>query len=121
VNSAGFVVAKDSKHPDEAFKFIQFALSEAGQSKLAQLGFAIPVLKTVAESDAYLKQPGELDQRVFLDSVAFARMKPVFKGYEEWAGVVGDGLIPVFDGEAELDATLDEVVMSADEVLAKNK
>jgi multiple sugar transport system substrate-binding protein len=48
-------------------------------------------------------------------------MKPVFKGYEEWAGVVGDGLIPVWDGEAELDPTLDAVVASADEVLAKNK
>jgi len=35
--------------------------------------------------------------------------------------VVGDGLIPVFDGEAELDATLDEVISSADEVLAANK
>jgi multiple sugar transport system substrate-binding protein len=121
VNSAGFVVAKDSKHPDEAFKFIQFALSEAGQKRLAELGFAIPVLKSVAESDAYLKQPGDLDQRVFLDSVAFAHMKPVFKGYEEWAGVVGDGLIPVFDGEAELDPTLDAVIVSADEVLAANQ
>jgi len=121
VNSAGFVLSKDSKNPDAAFEFVKFALSEAGQKRLAELGFAIPVLKSVAESDAYLKQPGDLDQRVFLDSLAFAHMKPVFKGYEEWAGVVGDGLLPVWDGEAELDATLDAVVASADEVLAKNK
>ena len=104
-----------------AFEFIKFALGEAGQKKLTELGFAIPVLKSVAESDTYLKQPGDLNQKVFLDSVAFAHMKPVFKGYEEWAGVVGDGLIPVFDGEAELGATLDEVISAADEVLAANK
>ena len=121
VNSAGFVVSKDTKHADAAFEFIKYALSEPGQKKLAELGFAIPVLKSVAESDAYLKQPGNLDQQVFLDSVAFARMKPVFKGYEEWAGVVGDGLTPVWDGEAELGPTLDAVIVSADEVLAKNK
>ena len=121
VNSAGFVVSKDSKHKDAAFEFVKFALSEAGQKRLAELGFAIPVLKSVAESDAYLKQPGNLNQQVFLDSVDFAHMKPVFKGYEEWAGVVGDGLIPVFDGEAELEATLQEVVTAADEVLAANK
>jgi len=121
VNSAGFVIAKGCKHPDAAFAFINFALSEAGQKRLAELGFAIPVLKSVAESDAYLKQPGNLNQQVFLDSLAFARMKPVFKGYEEWASMVGDGLIPVFDGEAELNATLDEVIAAADEVLAKNK
>jgi multiple sugar transport system substrate-binding protein len=121
VNSAGFVVSKDSKNPDAAFAFIKFALSEAGQKRLAELGFAIPVLKSVAESDSYLKQPGDLDQKVFLDSLEFAHMKPVFKGYEEWAGVVGDGLTPVWDGDAELSPTLDQVIISADEVLAKNK
>jgi multiple sugar transport system substrate-binding protein len=121
VNSAGFVISKDSKNADASFKFIQFALSEAGQKRLAELGFAIPVLKSVAESDSYLKQPGTLNQQVFLDSINFAHTKPVFKGYEEWAGVVGDGLTPVFDGEAELGPTLDAVVKSADEVLAKNK
>lgn len=121
VNSAGFVIAKDSKNADAAFEFIKFALSEAGQKRLAELGFAIPVLTSVAESDAYLQQPGGLNQQVFLDSLAFARMKPVFKGYEEWAGVVGDGLIPVFDGEAELSATLDEVIPAADAVLAANQ
>jgi multiple sugar transport system substrate-binding protein len=121
VNSAGFVLSKDSKNPDAAFAFVKFALSEAGQKRLAELGFAIPVLKSVAEGDAFLKQPGDLDQKVFLDSLAFAHMKPVFKGYEEWAGVVGDGLLPVWDGEAELNATLDEVVKSADEILAKNR
>lgn len=121
VNSAGFVVSKDSKNPDAAFEFIKFALSDAGQKRLAELGFAIPVLKSVAESDSYLNQPGDLDQKVFLDSLEFANMKPVFKGYEEWAGIVGDGLTPVWDGEAELSPTLDEVVASADEVLAKNQ
>ncbi|MBI5294658.1 MAG: sugar ABC transporter substrate-binding protein [Chloroflexi bacterium] len=121
VNSAGFVISKDSKNHDAAFAFIKFALSEAGQKRLAELGFAIPVLKSVAESDAYLKQPGDLDQQVFLDSLAFAHMKPVFKGYEEWAGVVGDGLIPVWDGEADLNTALDAVVPSADEILANNK
>jgi multiple sugar transport system substrate-binding protein len=121
VNSAGFVVSKDTKNADAAFAFIKFALSEAGQKRLTELGFAIPVLKSVAESDVFLKQAGTLNQKVFLDSIAFAHTKPVFKGYEEWAGVVGDGLTPVFDGDAELGPTLDEVIKSADEVLAKNK
>jgi multiple sugar transport system substrate-binding protein len=121
VNSAGFVVSKDTKNADAAFAFIKFALSEPGQKRLAELGFAIPVLKSVAESDVYLKQPGSLNQKVFLDSTAFGHTKPVFKGYEEWAAVVGDGLRPVFDGEAELGPTLDEVVKSADEVLKNNK
>lgn len=121
VNSAGFVISKDTKNADASFKFIQFALSEAGQKRLTELGFAIPVLKSVAESDTFLKQAGNVNQKVFLDSIAFAHTKPVFKGYEEWAGVVGDGMTPVFDGEAELGPTLDAVVKAADEILSKNQ
>jgi multiple sugar transport system substrate-binding protein len=122
VNSAGFVLAQGSKHPDEAFEFIKFVLTPAGQTRLTELGFAIPVLKSVAESDTFLKQPGPgIDQKVFLDSLAFARMKPVFKGYDEWSAAVGDGMAVIWTGEQPLNTTLDEVVQAADEVLAKNK
>jgi multiple sugar transport system substrate-binding protein len=48
-------------------------------------------------------------------------MKPVFKGYDEWASAVGDGMFPVWGEQAELNPTLDEVVTQADAVLAKNK
>ncbi|TSA47942.1 MAG: sugar ABC transporter substrate-binding protein [Chloroflexi bacterium] len=122
VNSAGFVVAKATKHPQEAFDFIKFVLSQSGQTRLAELGFACPVLKTVAESPIFLQQSGStLNQQVFLDSLAFAHMKPVFKGYDEWASVVGDGMGAVWRGEADLNTTLNDIVAQADAVLAKNK
>ncbi|HLO28181.1 MAG TPA: sugar ABC transporter substrate-binding protein [Anaerolineales bacterium] len=121
VNSAGFVVAKDSKSPDAAFEFLKYVLSEPAQKRLAELGFACPVLKSVAESDAFLKQSTPINHKVFLDSLAFAHMKPVFKGYDEWSSAIGDGMAGIWTGEAELDPTLDEAVKAADEVLAKNK
>ncbi|MCJ7512124.1 MAG: sugar ABC transporter substrate-binding protein [Anaerolineales bacterium] len=122
VNSAGFVVAEASEHPEEAFEFIKFVLSQSGQTRLTELGFAIPVLKSVAESPVFLEQQGTtINQQAFLDSLAFAHMKPVFKGYDEWSAAVGDGMIPIWTGEAELNATLDEIVKAADEVLSKNK
>ncbi|MGC8873934.1 MAG: hypothetical protein ACP5SI_05735, partial [Chloroflexia bacterium] len=77
--------------------------------------------RSVAESPAFLDQPVKINHRVFLDSLQFARMKPVFKGYEEWSAVVGDGLAPVWAGEADLDPTLDAVVAEADKVLAENR
>jgi multiple sugar transport system substrate-binding protein len=121
VNSAGFVVAKDSKSPDASFEFLKYVLSEPAQKRLAELGFACPVLKSVAESDAFLKQSTPIDHKVFLDSLAFAHMKPVFKGYDEWSSAIGDGMAPVWTGEAELDPTLDEAVKAADDVLANNQ
>jgi len=122
VNSAGFVVAKDAKNPDAAWEFIKYAMGPDGQTKLAELGFAIPVLKSIAESPAFLNQKGPaINQQVFLDSIKFAHVKPSFKGYEQWATVVGDGLLPVWNGLQEIDPTLDEVVPAADEVLTQNK
>jgi multiple sugar transport system substrate-binding protein len=121
VNSAGFVVGKASKNPDAAFEFLKYVLSKPAQTRLAQLGFACPVLKSVAESDAFLKQKTAINQQIFLDSLAFAHMKPVFKGYDEWSSALGDGMATVWTGEAELGPTLDAAVKAADDVLAKNK
>ncbi len=121
VNSAGFVIGKASKNPDAAFEFLKYVVSEPAQKRLAQLGFACPVLKSVAESDAFLKQDTGINEQIFLDSLAFSHMKPVFKGYDEWASAIGDGMAFIWTGEAELQPTLDEVIPAADEVLAKNK
>jgi len=121
VNSAGFVIGKASKNPDAAFEFLKYVLSEPAQKRLAELGFACPVLASVAESDAFLKQPTPIDQKIFIDSLAFAHMKPVFKGYDEWSSAIGDGMATIWTGETELGPTLDAVVTAADEVLAKNK
>jgi multiple sugar transport system substrate-binding protein len=122
VNSAGFVVAKESKYPDASWEFVKYCLSETGQKRLTELGLAIPVLESVANSPVFLKQSMvDINQQVFLDSLAFAKMKPVVKGYDEWAAAIGDGMAPIWLGEAELNPTLDEVVPAADAVLEANK
>jgi len=122
VNSAGFVVAKDSKNPDAAWEFIKYATSAAGQSKLAELGFAIPILQSVAESPTYLEQKSApINHKVFLDALAYAKPKPTFRGYDEWATVVGDTLTTVWTGDATISDALDSIKPAADEILAKNK
>jgi len=119
VNSAGFVVAKDSKAPDAAWKFIEYATSEAAQKKLSELGFAIPVLKAVAESDSFLKQAAPINHQVFLDAIEYAKIKPSFKGYTEWADVVGNALALIWNGEISLADGLAALVAEADEILNK--
>ena len=122
VNSAGFVIAKDSKNPDAAWAFVQYATSEAGQSRLTELGFAIPVLQSVAESPTYLEQTSApINHKVFLDALAYAKPKPTFRGYEEWATVVGDTLISVWIGDSSIEEALDEIKPVADEVLENNQ
>jgi len=119
VNSAGIVVGAQSAHPDEAWKFVKYVVSPEGQAILASLGFAIPVTESVATGPAYLQQTSRGDHKLFVDALAYAHAKPSFRGYEEWAGLVGDPLGLVWSGESDLGDALNEIADTADEVLAK--
>lgn len=121
VNSAGFVIAKDSKNPEAAWEFVKYAFSDAGQTELARIGLAIPVRKSVAESDAYLGQAVKIDHSVYVKALGYARMKPVFKGYEEWSGAVGDALHLIWTEEATVEEALAEAVAGGDDALARNR
>ena len=121
VNSAGFVIAKDSKNPDAAWEFVKYAFSDAGQTELAKMGLAIPVRKSVAESAAYLDQPTKIDHALFVKALDYARVKPVFKGYEEWSGAVGDALLTIWSGEATVADALAEAAAAGDDALARNQ
>jgi multiple sugar transport system substrate-binding protein len=124
VNSAGFVVAKASKYPDASWKFIQFALSQTGQTRLTELGLAIPVLKSVANSPVFLQaKVGDqtINQQIFLDALQYAHLKPIFKGYTDWSAAIGDGITTIWTGEADLGTTLDAAIVEADKVLSEQK
>ena len=121
VNSAGFVIAKDSKNPDAAWEFVKYAFSDAGQTELAKIGFAVPVRKSVAESPDYLGQATKIDHALFVKALDYAHLKPVFKGYEEWSSAVGDALNTVWSGENSLEDGLAAAVQDGDAALAKTK
>ncbi len=121
VNSAGIVISSKTAHPDEAWKFVQFVISEEGQKKLTELGFAIPVIDKVANSPVFLEQKARGNHKVFLDALAYAHAKPSFRGYEEWSAAVGDTLAMVWTGEMSMDDALAEIVPAADAALAANQ
>lgn len=119
VNSAGFVMAKNSKNPDAGWKWIQFVLSKKGQTRLAELGFAIPARMDVAESDAYLKQAVPIDHKIFLDATTYAHPKPVFEGYDRWSSAFGDALSAIYDPAVKVEDVLKNAVTAADAALSK--
>jgi multiple sugar transport system substrate-binding protein len=123
VNSVGFVIAKDSKHPDESWEFLKYLVGVPGQTKVTTLGLGVPALKSIANSDVFLKQKriAPINEQVFLDTMEYAKVKPCFRGYNEWSTLVGDSMIPVWNGEADLQKTMEEIVPKADEILKNAK
>jgi multiple sugar transport system substrate-binding protein len=120
VNSVGFVVAEDSQHPEEAWAFLKHLVGEPGQTKVTSLGLGVPSLKAIANSDTYLKQDtAPINHQLFLDAMDYAKVKPCFRGYDEWATLFGDGMFSIWNGEAELEPTLQELIPQGDQILSE--
>lgn len=117
INSAGFVMSKGAKNLDAGWQWIQYVLSDEGQTKLAQLGFAIPVRTSIAESPAFLDQPIKINQKIFLDAIGYAHMKPVFKGYDAWSAAFGDAMSSIWKPDAQIETIMKTAVQSANDSL----
>jgi ABC-type sugar transport system permease subunit/ABC-type glycerol-3-phosphate transport system substrate-binding protein len=68
-----WTMSSATKHPAQAFDLLHFLTGEEGQQTMARLGMAIPSLKAVAQSDAFLS--GKPDHsRLFLDEIKYAQI-----------------------------------------------
>ena len=70
-------MSSNSKHPDASWKLLKWLTGEQSQSVQSGLGLAIPTLKSVAQSDAFLN--GSLapaNDQGFLDAIDVARVPP---------------------------------------------
>ena len=121
VNSAGFVISKDTKSPDAAFAFVKFATSEEGQTLAAKIGLAVPIRATVATSPAYLSQTSApINHALFVEALAYAKPLPVFRGYEEWSTALGDNLNLVWTDQMTPEDGIAEAVAAGDDAIAKS-
>jgi multiple sugar transport system substrate-binding protein len=89
VNPTGAVVYKGSKAPDAAWEFVKYLASPAAQEQLMQLKASLPVNKEVLAGPYASSFDGA---QVFADSLAYAKLKPSFKGYDEFSTKLQDEL-----------------------------
>jgi multiple sugar transport system substrate-binding protein len=81
VNPTGAVVYKGTKAPDAAWAFVKYLAGPAAQEQLMQLHASLPVSKEVLSGPFASAFDGA---KVFADSLAYAKLKPSFKGYNEF-------------------------------------
>ena len=88
VNPTGAVVFKGTKAPDAAWEFVKYLASPAAQTKLMELKASLPVNKEVLAGPFATSFDGA---KVFADALAYAQLKPSFKGYNELTTDAPDG------------------------------
>ena len=81
INPTGAVVYKGSKNPDAAWAFVKYLASPAAQTKLMELKASLPANKEVLAGPFATSFDGA---KVLADAIAYAHLKPSFKGYDEW-------------------------------------
>ena len=81
INPTGAVVYKGTKSPDAAWEFVKYLASPAAQTKLMELKASLPANKAVLSGPFSTSFPGA---NVLADAVAYAHIKPSFKGFNDW-------------------------------------
>ena len=89
VNPTGAVVYKGSESPDAAWEFVKYLASPAAQEQLMQLKASLPVSTEVLAGPYASSFEGA---QVFADSLAYAKLKPSFKGYDEFTTTLQEEL-----------------------------
>ncbi len=110
--------ASDKK--ERAWQFIEFAASAEGQTLLAASGRAMPSLRAVAESDAFL-EPGQkpAHAQIFIDTLPLARAFPILITWAQIEEVAGEQVERAFHGTLPLDQILPRATERVNTMLKK--
>jgi multiple sugar transport system substrate-binding protein len=81
INPTGAVVYKGTKNPDAAWAFVKYLASPEAQTKIMELKASLPANKDVLNGPFATSFDGA---KVLADAVGYARIKPSFKGYNDW-------------------------------------
>jgi len=72
-----WAMSAQSKHPDQAFDLLHFLTGPTGQMMTAEKGLAIPSIKSVATSSAFLDGKAPLHSQLFLDAIPYSRINQI--------------------------------------------
>ena len=108
LHSDGYCLAQTSKVKEAAWTFIEFAMSEEGQTWATKLGRTVPSLKHLAESPVFLdpSQP-PANAQVWLDAVPHIRVLPRLENWVAIERAAGVELERAYMEHTTVEAALD--------------
>jgi len=112
-------IFQQSKHKDEAWRFIEFLAGPKGQRIKTKLGRIVPTIKSVANSEVFLKQAPPENNQVFLDAMSYARRIAHFPKAREVRIKMNQGLNLFWLGQEDVDRAAKRTTKDLNEVLVK--
>lgn len=115
-NGLGNAIAVNCEHPDEAWKWIEYLSSEAGQKRQAELGVAISAYNGTA--DAWAGAYSMFNVKVFIDMVDYAQIRPYSNQSSVWEDKAYELLKNAYGGNEDVSAACQAVSKMMDEAIA---
>ncbi|MGI6149929.1 MAG: sugar ABC transporter substrate-binding protein [Firmicutes bacterium] len=120
MSGAGYVISANTKHPEEAWTFLQFLCGVEGQTIFASTGVAVPAYRSDQTRDAFVSALPEGFGEIFLEDTEYGKIPPLFDGWVELnTTVVNPALDLLFIGEATAEEVVAMMKPDVEEFLAK--
>ena len=118
-NGLGNAISAKTKHPEEAWKWVQYLGSKEGQTRQAELGVAISAYN--GTSDAWVNSNKTFNIKSFIDMVKYAQIRPYSNTTAKWEDKAYELLKGSFTGEKTVDDACKETAKMMNECLAEEK
>lgn len=107
-----YSIAKETKHPESAWKLIKFLVSTTGQIPVAESGHAIPARKSIADSKHFHEAkaiPIKINTGAYIDSIAYAYPTPTNPYWSEVQTVMNREMDWVWQGKKSAKEVIETI------------
>jgi multiple sugar transport system substrate-binding protein len=114
-NGLGNAISATCAHPDEAWMWVEYLSTEAGQKRQAELGIAISAFNGTA--DAWTAAYTGFNVKCYIDMVAYAQIRPYSNQTSIWEDKAYELLKGAYAGTDDLTAACTNVASRMNDAL----
>lgn len=118
-NGLGNAIAHNTKHPEEAWKFVEYLGSKEGQDRQAELGVAISAYE--GSADLWISSNQTFNIKAFVDMVDYGVIRPYSNTTATWEDKAYEALKPAFTGNISVAEAARNAAKVMNESLAEEK
>jgi len=119
IHGVGQAISADTKHEDEAKKFVEFMVGERAATIQGETGVTLPGL--ASGQQLWLKSMPEFNLQAFIDMIPTTYSYPTSLNAPEWGELQINMLKDVWTGARPAAQVAPELEQAMNEVLAKEK
>lgn len=113
------VIYAKTKHPKEAWEFVEFLSGKDANEIVAKSGVVIPAYKPVL--DIFLKSYSSVNLKAYTDSIDYSVMYPVSKNTPKWTTVQDETLKKVWAGQMSAEEGTKKIGEEMNKLLEQEK